>query len=116
MLGRPAKVVRELKPEEIESCQSGQHETYIDKNKAEAFSIGLTALETASIRNMESLYPTPKSMNRNYLDALLKDWWTLTYQHEDEETGHKSTREYSAPLKVVIAGLCEHNLEKRADS
>ena len=73
-----------LSPEEIESCQSGQHETYIDKNKAEAFSIGLTALETASIRNMESLYPTPKSMNRNYLEALVKDWWTLKYEYENE--------------------------------
>ena len=73
-------------------------------------------METSSIRNMESLYPTPKSMNRNYLDALMKDWWVMTYESEDEESGERSVKQYSGPLKVVIAALCECSIEKRADT
>ena len=39
----------------------------------------MTCLETAMIRSMEPLYPSSKTMNKNYLDLLMKEWWGMNY-------------------------------------
>ena len=69
-----------LAPEEIEGTKEGKTETFIDKYKAESFSIGLTVLETALLDRCSILYdPKSNIFDREELRKLLKKWWELSY-------------------------------------
>lgn len=75
-----------MSPEEAEAAREGKNENYIDKFKAESFSIGLTVLETALIRDLDSLYLQSKGFDFSRYHGLMKEWWSFKYPHLDEAT------------------------------
>ena len=71
-----------LAPEELENMKRGG-ESYVDNYKAESFSIGVTLLEAALMRDMSRLYnPYTKTFDAARLDEHLKDWWILKFEKE----------------------------------
>lgn len=46
----------------------------------------------------------------------MQEWWDLSFIYTDEQTSKSSKQEYSVPLKLAIAALCDINPEERLNS
>lgn len=90
---------------------------FVDKYKAESFSLGLTVVETALLEPCRKLYnPKNNFFDKYELTKILKDWWELTYEDVDEETNVAKQESYSMQLKLAVAALLDINPEERLTS